>query len=65
MLPKAEAGTRQSARRDGTGSLEEKVQRKVMGLGHELVDHVLGRGSLVGRDLGPTDYPVDNRAWGK
>ena len=65
MLPKAEAGTRQSARRDGTGSHEEKVQRKVMGLGQELVDHVLGRCFLVGRNLGPTDYPVDNRAWGK
>ena len=65
MLSKAEASTRQSARCNGTGSHEEKVHRKVMGLGHELVDHVLGRCFLVRRGLGPTDYPIDNGAGGE
>ena len=65
MLSKAEASTRPSARRDGTGSHEEKVHRKVMGLGQKLVDHVLGRCFLVRRGLGPTDYPIDNGAGGE
>ena len=60
MLPKAKAGTCKSAGRDGTRSHDKKVYRKVMDMGHELVDHVLGldrraKHFMDGRDLGPTN----------
>ena len=65
MLPQAKAGTCKSAGRDGTRSHDKQVHRKVMDLGHELVDHVLGLYFLVGRDLGPTDNTFDIGAGGK
>ena len=60
MLSTAEAGTCKSAGRDGTRSHDKKGHGKVMVVGHELVDHVLGLDwraeyFMDGRDLGPTD----------
>ena len=64
VLPEVETSTCKSSRRGGTGSYKEEVQRQVMVL-EKLVKHVLGRCSLVSKDLGKANYPVDDRAWRK